>query len=257
MGATHFKPEFRSSQYRKANCPTNIQQSATGQQWRISKKYFPCSLCHAVNFGGHRRVVCKFCNFRGNIYSGFCDSWYLAGSSCIRVGESYAWRVPEATRGNYSSIYGIQKCSGAKNRLDHLNALLIAAFSTVVWLRYVVISDQLGLSSNATPGTFGEPSSSLIWSRLGPTVVLNILIWGLGTLYSRASNEKVPGLREAYRDLQRAQRKLTGVQRPFEAAERRIKAAYGRKRQQNQVATNEYNHFLSEIQSVADRLKQG
>jgi len=75
--------------------------------------------------------------------------------------------------------------------------LLIAALSTVVWLRYVVISDQLGISPSSAPGTFGEPSSSMIWSRLGPTIVLNILIWGLGTLYAWVSNEKIPGLRES------------------------------------------------------------
>jgi hypothetical protein len=134
--------------------------------------------------------------------------------------------------------------------------LLIAALSTVVWLRYIVISDQLGISPNATPGTFGEPSSSMVWSRLGPTIVLNILIWGLGTLYSWASNEKVPGLRESYRDLQRAERKLNRARKPFDAAERRIKAEYKRKREKNQVAINEYKHFLSEIQNLAEQMRQ-
>jgi hypothetical protein len=134
--------------------------------------------------------------------------------------------------------------------------LLIAALSTVVWLRYVVISDQLGISPSSTPGTFGEPSSSMIWSRLGPTIVLNILIWGLGTLYAWASNEKIPGLRESYRDLQRAEGKLKRARAPFENEEKRIKAAFKRKRQQNQVAINEYNHSFSEIHSVAERLQQ-
>ena len=134
--------------------------------------------------------------------------------------------------------------------------LLIAALSTVVWLRYVVISDQLGISPSSTPGTFGEPSSSMIWSRLGPTIVLNILIWGLGTLYAWASNEKIPGLRESYRDLQRAEGKLKRARAPFENEEKRIKAAFRRKREQNQVAINEYNHSFSEIHSLAERLQQ-
>jgi hypothetical protein len=145
---------------------------------------------------------------------------------------------------------------GRKIALVFSTILLIAALLTVVWLRYVVISDQLGISPNATPGTFGEPSSSMVWSRLGPTIVLNLLIWGLGTLYSWASNEKVPGLRESYRDLQQADAKLKRAQKPFEKEEKRINAVFKRKREQNQVAINEYNHSVNEIHSLAERLKQ-
>jgi hypothetical protein len=145
---------------------------------------------------------------------------------------------------------------GRKIALVISTILLIAALFTVVWLRYVVIADQLGISPNATPGTFGEPSSTMIWSRLGPTIVLNILIWGLGTLYSWAMNEKVPGLRESYRDLQRAEGKLRRLRKPSEKEEQRIRAAFKRKREQNQVAINEYNHSLSEIGTLFERLKQ-
>jgi hypothetical protein len=38
--------------------------------------------------------------------------------------------------------------------------LLIAALTTVVWLRYTVIADQLGISPNVTPGTFGQASDA-------------------------------------------------------------------------------------------------
>jgi hypothetical protein len=145
---------------------------------------------------------------------------------------------------------------GRKIALVISTVLLIAALFTVVWLRYVVIADQLGISPNATPGTFGAPSSSMIWSRLGPTIVLNILIWGLGTLYSWAMNEKVPDLRESYQNFQRAERKLKRLRKPAEREQQRIQAAFKRKREQNQVAINEYNHSLSEINSLAERLKQ-
>lgn len=145
---------------------------------------------------------------------------------------------------------------GRKIALAISTILLIAALLTVAWLRYVVISDQLGISSNATPGTFGEPSSSMIWSRLGPTIILNILIWGLGTLYSWALNEKVPDLRESYRNLERAERKLKRARKPFEKEEMRIKAVFKRRREQNQVAINEYNHSLSEVRALAERLQQ-
>ena len=86
--------------------------------------------------------------------------------------------------------------------------------------------------------------------------MLNILIWGLGTLYSWASNEKVPGLRESFRDLQRAERKSKRVRKPFEKEEQRLRAAYKRKRELNQVAINEYNHSLSEVDALMQRLKQ-
>ena len=96
----------------------------------------------------------------------------------------------------------------------------------------------------------------MVWSRLGPTVVLNVLIWGLGMLYAWASNEKVPGLRESYRDLRRVEGRLKRVRKPFEAEERRIKAAYRRKREKNQVVINEYNHALNEILTLLERMKQ-
>jgi hypothetical protein len=145
---------------------------------------------------------------------------------------------------------------GRKIALVISTILVIAALLTVVWLRYVVIADQLGLSPNMTPGTFGEPSSSMIWSRLGPTIVLNLLIWGLGMLYAWAASEKVPGLRESYRELQRAERKLRRLRKPFELEERRIKAAFNRSREKNQVAINEYRHALNEIQAATERLKE-
>jgi hypothetical protein len=134
--------------------------------------------------------------------------------------------------------------------------LLIAAMSTVVWLRYTVISDQLGISSNVTPGTFGEPSSTMIWSRLGPTIVLNILIWGLGTLYSWATNEKVPELRESYRALLRVNRKVERARKPCEAEQTRIKSSFDRDREKNQVAIKEYRNSLNQIQAFVERINQ-
>jgi hypothetical protein len=146
---------------------------------------------------------------------------------------------------------------GRKIALIISTILLVAALITVVWLRYGVIAEQLGLGPTSEPGTFGGPSSSMIWSKLGPTIVLNVLIWGLGTLYSWALNEKVPGLRESYRDWQRAEGKLKRLRKPFEKVEARIRASFARKREQNQVAITEYNHSLSEIHALAERLRPG
>lgn len=134
--------------------------------------------------------------------------------------------------------------------------LLIAAMSTVVWLRYTVISDQLGISSNVTPGTFGEPSGTMIWSRLGPTIVLNILIWGLGTLYSWATNEKVPELRESYRALLRVNRKVERARKPCEAQQIRIKSGFDRDREKNQIAIREYRSSLNQIQAFVERINK-
>jgi hypothetical protein len=98
---------------------------------------------------------------------------------------------------------------------------LIAAFSVVVYLRYLAIADQLGIGA-ATAGTFSQPSGSLVWSRLGPTIVINISIWGLGTLYSWAMHERVPEIRDSYRRLLRANRSLDKARIPYIAEEKRI-----------------------------------
>ena len=94
---------------------------------------------------------------------------------------------------------------GRKIALVIATILLIAALVTVIWLRYSIIAEQLGSGLSAESGTFGGPRASMIWSKLGPTIVLNVLIWGLGALYAWAMNEKVPGLRESYRDWQRSE----------------------------------------------------
>jgi hypothetical protein len=135
--------------------------------------------------------------------------------------------------------------------------LLIAAMLTVIWLRYTVISDQLGISSNTAPGTFGEPSGTMVWSRLGPTIILNVLIWGLGTLYAWATNEKVPELRESYRALLIVNKKVEKARKPCEAEQRRIKAAYDRDREKNSMAMKEYRNTLNRIQTFVDRINQG
>jgi predicted nucleic acid-binding Zn-ribbon protein len=59
--------------------------------------------------------------------------------------------------------------------------LLIAGFATVVWLRWLIISEQLGTDTSVESGVFGGESGSLVWSKVGPTIVINLLIWGLGT----------------------------------------------------------------------------
>jgi hypothetical protein len=132
--------------------------------------------------------------------------------------------------------------------------LLFMAFGTVVWLRYTAIADQLGVNSTSSSGAFGGPDSGLIWSRLGPTIVLNLLIWGIGTLYAWAINEKVPNLRESYRELRRTQGKVKALRAPFEAEQRRIRALYERERQRNDVALKEYKNLLEEVKGTAKRL---
>ena len=144
---------------------------------------------------------------------------------------------------------------GRKIALVIATILLIAALATVIWLRYSIIAEQLGAGLNSEPGTFGGPSTSMIWSKLGPTIVLNILIWGLGALYSWAMNEKVPGLRESYRDWQRSEWRLKRLRKPFEKEVARINALFARKREQNQVAINEYNHTLNDVHALIERLR--
>lgn len=131
--------------------------------------------------------------------------------------------------------------------------LLISAFGVVVWLRYQAISDQLGVNAEAQ-GTFGGSSSSIVWANLAPTIGLNLFIWGLGVLYAYWASEKVPRLREAYRELLRANSKLEKARRPFEAEQKRILAFYQRERGKNDVAIREYANLSEELRGVLARL---
>ena len=145
---------------------------------------------------------------------------------------------------------------GRKIALALASIFLLAAFATVVSLRYVAISDQLGLSAGSTE-VFGTPSPWLTWSKLGPTIVINILIWGLGTLYSWTMHEKVPDLRESYRSLLRANRVLTKARKPFVAEQNRIQASYERERQTNEVAVREYRAYLDKVHDAVERINAG
>jgi hypothetical protein len=132
--------------------------------------------------------------------------------------------------------------------------LLIFALGVVVWLRYQAISDQLGLNPEAQ-GTFGGSSSSIVWSNLGPTIGLNLFIWGLGVLYAYWASEKVPRLREVYREFLRANSKLEKARRPFEGEQKRISAFYQRERGKNEVAIKEYVNLSEELRGLLARLQ--
>ena len=133
---------------------------------------------------------------------------------------------------------------------------VLAAFITIVVVRYYVIIEQLGVDYSSGGGTFGRTSSSLVWSRLGPTIALNLFIWGIGTGYAYAMHERVPELREAFRDMIRANRRLDSVQQPFNREKKRILAQYARERENNQVALKEHRTLLEEVQATTERLRQ-
>jgi hypothetical protein len=145
---------------------------------------------------------------------------------------------------------------GRKIALVIATVLLIAAFITVVWLRWLVISDQLGLGSAGGASTFGGATSSMIWSRVGPTIIINLLIWGLGVLYSWTLHEKVPELREKYRDDLRASRVVQKKLKPFYAEQKRLKAHYERERENNKFAISEYKVLLDDVQSTLERVQE-
>lgn len=143
---------------------------------------------------------------------------------------------------------------GRKIAVTIATILLFAAFSVVIWLRYQVIAEQLGLSSESA-GTFGGSSGSIVWANLGPTIGLNLFVWGLGVLYAFLFSEKVPNLRKAFRDLQQANRKLEKARKPFVREQRRIKAEYDRERQKNEVAIKEYGNLSEEVRGTIRRLE--
>ena len=103
---------------------------------------------------------------------------------------------------------------------------------------------------------FGGATSSMVWSRVGPTIIVNLLIWGLGTLYSWTLHEKVPELREKYREYLRASRAVDKKLRPFVAEERRLKAQFERERNENKIAVNEYKTLLEDVRSTLDRVQE-
>lgn len=132
--------------------------------------------------------------------------------------------------------------------------LLICALGVVIWLRYQAIAEQLGLNSD-TAGTFGGSNSSLVWENLGPTIGMNLFVWGLGVLYAYLASEKVPHLRGAYRELLRANKQLHKARQPFEREQTRIAAFYQRERQKNDVAIREYNNLSEEIKGAMARFE--
>jgi hypothetical protein len=142
---------------------------------------------------------------------------------------------------------------GRKLSVIIATTLLICAFGVVIWLRYQAISEQLGLGSD-TPGTFGGSNSSLVWQSLGPTIGMNLFVWGLGVLYAYLAGEKVPHLRESYRELLRSNKRLQKARQPFEREQMRIAAFYQRERQKNEVALKEYKNLSEEIKGALARL---
>jgi hypothetical protein len=143
---------------------------------------------------------------------------------------------------------------GRKIALVIATVMLIVALFTVISLRYLVIADQLGITSTSA-GTFGGSNAALIWSNLGPTILLNILIWGLGTLYAYTFSEKVPRLREEYRELLHVNRELDSIRRPSAAEEKRIKAHYDREQVKNEVGIKEYETVLESVKGMIQRIQ--
>lgn len=145
---------------------------------------------------------------------------------------------------------------GRKIALWIATILLIAAFITVIWLRWLVISEQLGTNLGMSEGSFGGASSTAIWSKVAPTIVINVLIWGLGTLYSWAMHEKVPDLRESYRNYMRAAKAFGRLMRPLHEEEKRIRAHYDKERTKNGVAIKEYRVLLGDMKATYDRIAE-
>jgi hypothetical protein len=145
---------------------------------------------------------------------------------------------------------------GRKIAIIIATVLLLAALSTVVWLRYLVVSEQLGIANGAEGGPFGETSPSIVWSKVGPTIIINILIWGLGTLYSWAMHEKIPDLRETYRDKLRADAAVNKYTSKLGKDEARLEASYEEKKRVNQFLIESDNKLLQDVDACVAALKR-
>lgn len=228
------------------------QINGGGFPWNISPVFYVCPLIAIgiaewyVNFETFAAIFIPVFAIAGTILVATVFAWasHMHGTYIAQLSEILHPSV------EYRNVLG------RKIMLVIATILVVAALFTVVWLRYIVISDQLGIGSNSVVGTFGQPSSSMIWSRLGPTIAVNIFIWGVGTFYSWGMSEKVPELREAYRSLLRVNRKLERVRRPYEAEQQRIRATYNREREKNQVAVKEYSSLLNNVRAISERLRE-
>lgn len=151
-----------------------------------------------------------------------------------------------------SAVY--RKELGRKIVVAITTIFLIMAFVVIIFVRYQVISDQLGLSSE-TGGTFSGSSSSMVWSNLTPTIYWNLGVWGLGLIYAYLASERVPRIRDSFRDLRRANKKLDKARRPFVLEQKRIKAHYDREREKNEVAIKGYSSLSEEVRGAIKRLQ--
>lgn len=151
-----------------------------------------------------------------------------------------------------SAVY--RKELGRKIMVVITSVFLVLAFAVIIIVRYQVIAEQLGLSSESG-GTFSSSSSSLVWSNLAPTIYWNLGVWLLGVVYAYLASERVPRLRDALRDLLRANKKLDKVRRPFLVEQKRIKAQYDRAREMNEVAIRGYTSLSEEVRGAIKRLQ--
>jgi hypothetical protein len=151
-----------------------------------------------------------------------------------------------------SAVY--RKELGRKIIVFITTIFLLLAFLVIIFVRYQVIADQLGLSSESG-GTFSGSSSSIVWSNLTPTIYWNLGVWGLGLIYAYLASERVPKLRDAFRDLRRSNKKLDKARRPFLTEQKRIKAEFDRERKKNEVAIKEYNSLSEEVRGAIKRLQ--
>lgn len=135
-----------------------------------------------------------------------------------------------------------------------MTIVFLLALGAIVWLRYMAISEQLGLSEVTGSSVFGGAAASKVWSLLLPTVVLNIAIWGVGTFYSWWFHERIPERRESYRQLRATDRRIEGSKRPYEKEVKRIAATFDRERANNEVVKRGEDGLLDEVRAAIGRL---
>lgn len=199
-------------------------------------------------------------------YSTFAQLFvpFFAIASTIIVGVVFAWashlhgsyikQIAEITHPSveYRNMLGRRIAVGVGT------VLLVLAFTSVVWLRWMVISEQIGSSLGGGENVFGsESQTSLVWAKVAPTVIVNFLIWGVGTLYAWALHERVPDLRESYSALQSSQKLTDKLSGPYYQREKQIAAKFDRERSSNSHAIVELKALLSEVEITLERLTQG
>jgi hypothetical protein len=134
-----------------------------------------------------------------------------------------------------------------------VTVILVIFFSIILWLRYDILREQLGLDTVDT-NVFGDSGRSRATAKLLQTAGINAGIWALGTVYAWQMAAKVPALRSVYRDWMSHNHKLESMRSPLQKEQARLEAGLQKSLNSNNVIRQEYEGLLKQLEGLKSRL---